>query len=123
MTFKLGAKGSLPPVQWRPTVAFNPPEQTASDAKIREGFALYQDICLGCHGLNAVSGLLIPDLRGSALLHQPDAWRQVVLDGAFKARGMPAMNEHLDQEEADAIRAYVVQQAWRGKGLAAQSTP
>ena len=32
-------------------------------------------------------------------------------------------NEHLDQEEADAIRAYVVQQAWRGKGLAAQSTP
>ena len=121
LTFKLGADGKLPAVDWQPNVAFNPPEQKASDAEIRQGFALYQDVCMGCHGLNAVSGLLIPDLRGSGYLHQPDAWRQVVLEGKLRARGMPAFQDHLDDKAADHIRAYVIQQAWRGKRLREQS--
>ena len=73
---------------------------------------------MGCHGLNAVSGLLIPDLRGSPFLHRGDAWREVVLEGSLRARGMPAHRDVLDEKAADAIRAYVIQQAWRGKRLA-----
>lgn len=115
LTFKLGAKGALPPVSWKPSVAFNPPEQKADAARIRAGFALYQDTCMGCHGLNAVSGLLIPDLRGSGYLHQSAAWSDVVLGGKLRERGMPALGEVINQEEAEAIRAYVIQQAWRGK--------
>jgi glucose dehydrogenase/cytochrome c553 len=121
LTFKLGADGKLPAVDWQPSVAFNPPKQTASDAEIRQGFALYQDVCMGCHGLNAVSGLLIPDLRGSGYLHQPDAWREVVLEGKLRAQGMPSFQDHLDDQAVSQIRAYVIQQAWRGKQLREQS--
>jgi len=120
LTFKLGANKQLPNVDWRPTVAFNPPQQTASEEVLREGFAQYQDTCMGCHGLNAVSGLLVPDLRGSGYLHNADAWDGVVLGGALRARGMPAANKLIDEKQSAAIRAYVIQQAWRGKALQQQ---
>ena len=72
---------------------------------------------MGCHGLNAVSGLLIPDLRGSAYLWDAASWDTVVLDGALAANGMAAMASFLSGEDSQAIRAYVIQQAWRGKNL------
>jgi mono/diheme cytochrome c family protein len=72
---------------------------------------------MGCHGLNAVSGLIIPDLRGSAWLHDPDGWNSVVREGLLSKNGMASFGEQLSREESDAIRAYVIQQAWRGKEL------
>jgi quinohemoprotein ethanol dehydrogenase len=117
LTFKLGANGTLPEVDWRPTVTFNPPAQTEDAATIREGYALFQDLCMGCHGLNAVSGLLIPDLRGSGFLHDAQGWNNVVRDGALSARGMAAFGEFLTESEGSAIRAYIIQQAHRGQAL------
>ncbi|MCB1732380.1 MAG: PQQ-dependent dehydrogenase, methanol/ethanol family [Halieaceae bacterium] len=117
LTFKLGADGKLPQPDWQPRVVFNPPAQTGSEESIREGYALYQDICMGCHGLNAVSGLLIPDLRGSAYLHDPAGWNAVVRDGALKANGMAAFGQWLDESQAAAIRDYIIQQARRGQSL------
>jgi len=70
---------------------------------------------MGCHGLNAVSGLLIPDLRGSALLHDQMVWDAVVLDGSLREKGMAAFGDVLDAEESAALRAYVIEQAIRGK--------
>ena len=118
LTFKLGSTGTLPEVEWTRRVEFNPPAQQAGAATIREGYSLYQDICLGCHGLNAVSGLLIPDLRGSAYIQNQVAWDSVLRDGALRANGMAAFGEQIDAEESAAIRAYVIQQAWRGQALA-----
>ena len=118
LTFKLGANGSLPEVDWQKHVVFDPPEQTASAETIRAGYSLYQDICLGCHGLNAVSGMLIPDLRGSAYIHDQTAFDSVVLGGALRANGMAAFGEQISKEESASLRAYVVDQAWRGKKLA-----
>jgi PQQ-dependent dehydrogenase (methanol/ethanol family) len=117
LTFKLGADGKLPQVNWRPTVVFNPPPRVAQEAVEREGFGLYQDICMGCHGLNAVSGLIIPDLRGSAWLHDADGWNSVVREGLLSKNGMASFGGHITREESEAIRAYVIQQAWRGKEL------
>ena len=117
LTFKLGADGKLPQPDWQPRVVFNPPAQTGSEESARQGYALYQDICMGCHGLNAVSGLLIPDLRGSAYLHDPAGWNAVVLGGALKANGMAAFGQWLDEAQASAIRDYIIQQAWRGQNL------
>ncbi|MGI9293688.1 MAG: PQQ-dependent dehydrogenase, methanol/ethanol family, partial [Pseudomonadales bacterium] len=36
LTFKLGAKGSLPKQDWHPTVVFNPPKQTANAETIKQ---------------------------------------------------------------------------------------
>ena len=119
LTFKLGADGQLPAIDWKPVVEFNPPELTAGEETLMAGFVAYQDACMGCHGTNAVSGLLVPDLRASALLHSAEAWDSVVLDGARAALGMPKFGELIDETESQAIRAYVIQQAWRGLNLRA----
>jgi mono/diheme cytochrome c family protein len=74
---------------------------------------------MGCHGLNAVSGLLIPDLRGSALIHDQAAFDNVVLGGALRDKGMASFASELDAEKSAAIRAYVIQQAIRGQRVQA----
>ncbi|MEH6552047.1 MAG: PQQ-dependent dehydrogenase, methanol/ethanol family [Pseudomonadales bacterium] len=116
VTFKLGARGKLPEPEWRPRVTFNPPPETADKATTLAGQVLYQDNCAGCHGLNAVSGLIIPDLRGSGWLHDADGWSKVVLKGALATNGMPGFESYLSEEEAQTVRAYVIQEAWRGVG-------
>ncbi len=121
LTFKLGGKGSLPAVSWKPTVVFNPPPLEASPDKLALGFATYQDVCMGCHGLNAVSGLLIPDLRGSAYLWDEKGWEAVVRGGQLKARGMASFADNISSEESAAVRAYVIQQAQRGQALLQQA--
>ena len=120
LTFKLGADGKLPEPPWKPTVAFSPPEQTASPETIRRGHRLFHPTCMGCHGLNAVSGLLTPDLRGSPYLHDEAGWNAVVMEGAMSKKGMPSLATIIDADENEAIRAYVVEQAWRAKRLQEQ---
>ncbi|MFK7977088.1 MAG: PQQ-dependent dehydrogenase, methanol/ethanol family [Halioglobus sp.] len=120
LTFKLGANGELPDVKWQRTVAFNPPPLEATESELSEGHVLYQDVCMGCHGLNAVSGLLIPDLRGSAYLWDAKGWDAVVRDGQLRDRGMAAFGEHVSAEQSQTIRAYVIQQAHRGASLLQQ---
>lgn len=120
LTFKLGAEGQLPDVEWQRTVVFNPPALTASKEVLKEGHLLYQDVCMGCHGLNAVSGLLIPDLRGSAYLWDAKGWDEVVREGKLRDRGMAAFGEHVNAQQSAAIRAYVTQQAHRGAALEAE---
>lgn len=111
LTFKLGASQELPEQDWRPTVTFDPPKQMATAASISKGHRLYQDICMGCHGLNAVSGLLIPDLRGSAYIQDQVGWDSVVRGGALKAKGMASFATEFGEEESASIRAYIIDQA------------
>jgi quinohemoprotein ethanol dehydrogenase len=119
LTFKLGANGSLPDRKWKPVVTFNPPVQSGTPESIKLGHAQYQDTCMGCHGLNAVSGLLIPDLRSSALIHDQAAFDNVVLGGALRDKGMASFASEIDAEKSAAIRAYVIQQAIRGQQVQA----
>ncbi|HIF92311.1 MAG: PQQ-dependent dehydrogenase, methanol/ethanol family [Myxococcales bacterium] len=111
LTFKLGASKQLPEPDWRPTVVFNPPKQTATPEAISEGHALYQRVCMGCHGLNAVSGLLISDLRGSAYIHDAAGWDSVVRGGALRGKGMASFATELDYEKSASIRAFIINEA------------
>jgi mono/diheme cytochrome c family protein len=72
---------------------------------------------MGCHGLNAVSGLLIPDLRGSGYLWDEKAWESVVRGGQLKERGMASFADNISAQQSQAVRAYVIQQAQRGQAL------
>lgn len=117
LTFKLGSKSTLPDVPWKPTVVFNPPELTANSETVALGLTTYQDVCMGCHGLNAVSGLIIPDLRGSGYLHDEKTWEAVVRGGLLKDRGMASFADNISAEQSRAVLAYVIQQAQRGQAL------
>jgi quinohemoprotein ethanol dehydrogenase len=65
---------------------------------------------VGCHGFDAVSGGLVPDLRYSGFLASK-GWFEIVLGGALKKEGMVSFTQVLDRQKADAIRAYIIQRA------------
>ena len=54
-------------------------------------------------------------LLARARAHDAQAWDAVVRDGALRAKGMAAFGEQIDPEQSAAIRAYVVQEAIRGR--------
>ena len=56
--------------------------------------------------------MLSPARRWSAISASEQAWDQGVREGALQKQGMVAFSGHLTKEDTDAIRAYVIQQAW-----------
>jgi mono/diheme cytochrome c family protein len=88
-----------------------PPPATASAETVQQGFVPYITYCARCHGFDAVTEGILPDLRYSARLASDEAWVSVVRDGALAANGMASFAEVLGAEEISAIRAYVIAQA------------
>jgi quinohemoprotein ethanol dehydrogenase len=127
LAFRLGANLPFPtPPDIIPAIP-QPPKQTASEAVIQQGAALYEThMCGGCHspgldgsGAWTVDGA-VPDLRyAPAEVHQQ--WDAIVFAGTHKAEGMMAfgVDQHfpdltaLTVEQSHAIHAYVIQQSWK----------
>ncbi len=107
LTFKLGGKASLPPAPEMQARTLDPPKETPSAAAVKKGEALYQRYCSACHGDVAVSGGVLPDLRYSKMLAR-EQWHSVVRDGVFSPAGMISFSKELTQEDAEAIRSYVI---------------
>jgi quinohemoprotein ethanol dehydrogenase len=111
LTFAIGATSQLkvPPFGQRepraPTTRMN-----ASQGSVREGKFLYASFCYRCHGVDAVAGSGVPDLRyATAQVHQQFA--AIVLDGTRESRGMPPFNDLLTRDQVRAIQAYVLSRA------------
>jgi PQQ-dependent dehydrogenase (methanol/ethanol family) len=110
LAFKLGGRTRLPATgaAARPVPQVTP---FGDAATLTRGKAVYHRYCGGCHGDAAVSGGVLPDLRESASSASGTAWATIVRDGALTARGMVAFGAEVSPEDAEAIRAYVVQRA------------
>jgi quinohemoprotein ethanol dehydrogenase len=102
-----GAFGPDPP----PAPPPNPPAQVASPAQLALGETVYGRRCGLCHGFDAVSGNIVPDLRRSAFLTSPQAWQSVVIGGALASRGMISWKESITPDQAEAVRAFVGERA------------
>ena len=76
-----------------------------------KGKVHYDTICAACHGVAAVSTTAVPDLRYSPAIIDPNAFKAIVLDGERAAKAMVGFGSMLGAPEAEAIRAYLVQQA------------
>ncbi len=111
LAFKIGGKWKLPAQEPAAPRTLQPPPSTANVAVVAEGKARYHRFCGTCHGDSAVSGGVLPDVRYSAALGNPDLWNQIVRDGALKSQGMVPFASVLSQSESDAVRAYVVSRA------------
>ncbi len=112
LVFKLGGKAELPAIAERhlsrpPT----PPALNADSTTLATGSVLYAGNCLVCHGDNAVSSGLLPDLRWTPLLATSDAWNSVLLGGALAGQGMPSFKSKFSKDDAEALRQYVISQA------------
>lgn len=68
LAFKLDATGALPPEPPPPSVSTVLPASDADEDTIDAGRLLYNLYCSNCHGGNAVSGGIVPDLRHSTAL-------------------------------------------------------
>ena len=71
----------------------------------------YARNCSVCHGALALSSGVLPDLRWSAISGDAEAWKSVVVDGSLAENGMVSFSRLLTEDDAEAIRAYVVTQA------------
>jgi quinohemoprotein ethanol dehydrogenase len=111
LAFKIGGKSKLPTPEAAAPRTLQPPPATANIAVVAEGKARYHRFCGTCHGDSAISGGVLPDLRYSAALGNPQLWNQIVHDGALKSQGMVPFASVLSQSEIDAVRAYVVARA------------
>lgn len=92
--------------EWK---AENPYRGNATAIKI--GASAYNQNCARCHGLEAISGGLAPDLRGLDEGQPGDEWfLDRIRHGARKPDGatmMPAFEGIMNQEAMWAIRSYV----------------
>lgn len=95
----------------------NPYRNASSDLKetaIQIGSSAYNQNCARCHGLEAMSGGIAPDLRELDADINGDEWyKERVINGAVRngAIYMPRMAEHLSQEALWAIRTYIEKRA------------
>lgn len=112
MVFKLGATEQLPAIPASQIVDREVPELLdVSPETLQRGAHAYANACVVCHGDQAYSSGLIPNLRYSKITSNAEAWRNVVLDGTLAKRGMPNFSAGLDAETTEAIRAYVISEA------------
>ena len=114
LAFALGGKDVLPPGLLQQAAKLpQPPTQFGSANLIERGRALYgSSWCEICHGawMTVAPGGSVRDLR---YLPQEmhDQWNQIVIGGLFQDLGMPSFKDSLSEDEAQAIRAYVISQA------------
>ena len=111
LVYAIGGTAKLPPAPPRPERKLSPPPATAPAKTVAAGGAAYGTYCGSCHGAGAVSLGILPDLRYSMALKSDEAWRNVVLGGAYADQGMASFEPVLDKETAEAIRAFVIAQA------------
>jgi mono/diheme cytochrome c family protein len=110
-SFKLGGSAPKPviPLQRIPTP--KPPVFATTPEEYREGAGLYDRFCLACHGVAAITGGVLPDLRKTPRLQDASAWFGALTDGELQSRGMPQFRNHVSEKDAELIRTYVARQA------------
>lgn len=120
LTFKLGADGKLPDMEESAEIEYELPrlEASMSEDVIKQGALGYARMCGVCHGDQAYSSGLVPQLRFSAITKDAQAWKEVVLEGLLAENGMPNFADRTDAETAEAIRAYVISEANSDRGKA-----
>jgi len=121
VTFKLGGDGEIADLDIAMVDPTPKAEPFGTDAQLAEGLVHYARNCTVCHGPFAASSGVLPDLRWSAYTSNADAWKGVLVDGNLQSIGMVSFADVLSEEEVEAIRAYVVQQAHNPEPLAADT--
>ncbi len=112
LVYKLGGTHSLPPVPANKRELAKPAPVTADEQTVLRGQVVYQRHCAYCHGDGLRTGGITPDLRYSnESIH--GMWQEIVRGGAFSALGMVSFAEYVSEEDAEAIRQYVLSEAGR----------
>jgi quinohemoprotein ethanol dehydrogenase len=111
-----GATPPLPPLRADVPMPELPARPTDARA-IGEGEVLYNRYCSRCHVMGRGN---LPDLRRiTPATHA--LFDAIVLSGAYSVKGMGRFDDVLTPNEAHAIHAWLIDQAWRLKALPAEA--
>jgi quinohemoprotein ethanol dehydrogenase len=108
LTFALDAKEPLAALPKRSPAALTPVESSTTAEMIDKGGAIFTQWCAVCHGVGAVGG---GGLVASLPMSNPEVfkmYKEIVLDGDYSSRGMPAFGKWLSADDVEAIRAYII---------------
>jgi alcohol dehydrogenase (cytochrome c)/quinohemoprotein ethanol dehydrogenase len=94
-----------------PSRKLNPPPDVASNEDVTAGKLRYHTYCGTCHGDSAVSTGVLPDLRYSAYISDPDTFVRIVREGSLQPRGMVGFGAELSARDVELIREYVIRRA------------
>ena len=111
LAFALDGQAALPTDAVQPLAPANPSSETFTAAQVDHGKTIYGGTCGMCHGWGVVGGDTIPDLRRVSAVTDRGLWHSVVIDGVLQNAGMVSFKPYLSSDDAEAIRAYVSQQA------------
>ena len=117
LVFALDGKDQLPPSPPHSLAVLDPPPVAGDPGEIADGALSFHYNCSGCHGDAAIAGVLVPDLRHSAVLNSPQLWQQIVHDGILKERGMVAWSANMTPAQIENIRLYVIKRANEDRAL------
>jgi quinohemoprotein ethanol dehydrogenase len=112
LTFKVGGTAKLAVLKPSADIP-PPPKATAPIEQVKLGEQLFGINCGVCHGLGAVSGGVLPDLRHAA----PEVharWDEIVRGGELAEHGMIGFAKFLSKDQTDALHAYVIYRANEG---------
>jgi len=109
--FKLGGAAPKPHITFTRIPTPRPPDLPVTANEYRRATDLYENNCLNCHGIAAITGGVLPDLRKSARLQDATLWRRAVLGGELASLGMRRFERYLTPADAELIRSYVARQA------------
>jgi quinohemoprotein ethanol dehydrogenase len=106
LVYRLGGTAQLP-VQQAEQAALAALPGKFDKATVKRGSDTYAHWCAVCHGIGAVGGGVLPDLRTSdpAIYDSLDA---IVLKGVRSPNGMPRFDAYLKKQDVAAIRAYLL---------------
>jgi len=105
-TFVLDGQAKLEPVRGIERPPLTAIEYKSSPAEVERGATLFGRRCSMCHGIAAVSGGTIADLR-YALPATYDRFDEIVRQGAYQALGMPKF-DFLSEADVAAVKSYLL---------------
>jgi quinohemoprotein ethanol dehydrogenase len=121
IAFRLNGTATLPK-EPGPAPPANPADKVWNAAAVQHGKQTYATLCFRCHGPNASSSNVVPDLRRSAYLTGEAAWKAVVMDGVLNPHGMVGWSAFMSAGDAEDIRRFVSSEASKLKAAAKPAT-
>jgi quinohemoprotein ethanol dehydrogenase len=108
-TFVLGGAQDFEPVRGQPLPELSAIPFTDDAAVLARGAELYSIRCYVCHGRNGVSGGSLADLRYASEATF-GIFHDIVRRGAYSGLGMPNLGEFVTEEDAEAIKQWLLSQ-------------
>ncbi len=110
LTYKLGGTHTLPPLPEPAAIPVPPARAGVDDDSIARGSLRYAENCSYCHGVGAISGGTLPDLRRMQP-HTYEFFDKIVYDGIYQSMGMPKFADVLNRQDVADIQNYLLDKA------------